>query len=64
LNLQLDPEVTPTSFIANIKACLLCLQKHNAKLAEDMDALHALLLVAIQDEQFEMIYDNIVHKPM
>jgi hypothetical protein len=32
-------------------------------LAEDMDTLHALLLVAIQDDQFEMIHDNIVHKP-
>ena len=42
----------------------LCLQKHNAKLAEDTDTLHAPLLVAIQDDQFEMICDNIVHKPM
>jgi hypothetical protein len=32
-------------------------------LAEDMDTLRALLLVAIQDDQFEMIRDNIVHKP-
>jgi hypothetical protein len=63
LNLQLDPDVTPTSFIANFKECLLRLQKHNAKLAEDMDTLHALLLVAIQDDQFETIRDNIVHKP-
>jgi hypothetical protein len=64
LNLRLDPNVTPTSFIANLKECLLCLQKHNAKLAEDTDTLHALLLVAIQDDQFETIRDNIVHKPM
>jgi hypothetical protein len=28
LNLQLDPDVTPTSFIANFKECILCLQKH------------------------------------
>jgi hypothetical protein len=63
LNLRLDPNVTPTSFIANFKECLLCLQKHNAKLVEDMDTLHALLLVAIQDDQFETIHDNIVHKP-
>jgi hypothetical protein len=60
----LDPDVTPTSFIANFKECLLCLQKHNAKLAEDTDTLRALLLVAIQDDQFETIHDNIVHKPM
>jgi hypothetical protein len=59
----LDPDVIPTSFIANFKECLLCLQKHNAKLVEDTDTLHALLLVAIQDDQFEMIHDNIVHKP-
>jgi hypothetical protein len=45
LNLQLDPSVTPTSFIANFKECLLCLQKHNAKLVEDMDTLHTLLLI-------------------
>jgi hypothetical protein len=63
LNLQLDPDVTPTSFIANFKECLLCLQKHNAKLAEDTNTLHALLLVAIQDDQFETIRENIVHKP-
>jgi hypothetical protein len=63
LSLQLDPDVTPTSFIANFKECLFCLQKHNAKLAEDTDTLHALLLVAIQDDQFEMIHDNIIHKP-
>jgi hypothetical protein len=63
LNLRLDPDVTPTSFIANFKECLLCLQKHNAKLVEDTDTLHALLLVAIQDDQFEMIRDNIIHKP-
>jgi hypothetical protein len=55
--------VTPTSFIANFKECLLHLQKHNAKLAEDTDTLRALLLVAIQDDLFEMIRDNIVHKP-
>jgi hypothetical protein len=60
----LDPDVTPTSIIANFRECLLCLQKHNAKFAvEDMDTLHALLLVAIQDDQFELIRDNIVHKP-
>jgi hypothetical protein len=63
LNLRLDPDVTPTSFIANFKECLLRLQKHNAKLAEDTDTLCALLLVAIQDDQFETIRDNIVHKP-
>jgi hypothetical protein len=64
LNLRLDPDVTPTSFISNFKECLLCLQKHNAKLVEDTDTLHALFLVAIQDDQFETIRDNIVHKPM
>jgi hypothetical protein len=63
LNLRLDPDVTPTSFIANFKECLLRLQKHNGKLAEDTDTLRALLLVAIQDDQFETIRYNIVHKP-
>ena len=55
--------MTPTSFIANFKECLLRLQKHNPKLAEDTDTLRALLLVVIQDDQFETIRDNIVHKP-
>ncbi len=45
-------------------ACYASRSKHDAKLAEDMDTLCALLLVAIQDDQFEMIRDNIVHKPM
>jgi hypothetical protein len=31
---------------------------------EDTDTLQELLLVAIQDDQFEMICDNVVHKPM
>jgi hypothetical protein len=63
LNLRLDPDVAPTSFIADFKECLLRLDKNKAKISEDTDTLRALLLVAIQDDQFEMVRDSIVHEP-
>ena len=63
LNLRLDPDVTPTTFIADFKECLLRLEKNQAKISTDTDTLRALLLVAIQDDQFETVRDNIVHKP-
>jgi hypothetical protein len=55
LNLRLDPDVAPTSFIADFKECLLCMEKNKAKISEDTDTLCALLLVAIQDDQFETV---------
>jgi len=63
LNLRLDPDVAPTSFIADFKECLLRLEKNKAKISEDTDTLRALLLVAIQDDQFETVRDSIVHEP-
>jgi hypothetical protein len=50
-------------FIANFKEFLLHLEKNEAKISTDMDTLHTLLLVAIQDDQFEMVFDNIIHNP-
>ena len=41
----------------------LRLKKNKAGLAMDMDTLRALLLVAIQDEQFEPVRDTIVKEP-
>jgi hypothetical protein len=50
LNLQLDPDVAHTSFIADFKECLLCLEENNT------NTLCTLLYVAIQDgQQFEMV---------
>lgn len=62
LNLRLDPDVAPTSFIADFKECLLRLEKNKAKISEDTNTLCALLLVAIQDDQFETVRDSIVHE--
>ena len=63
LNLRLDPNTTATKFISDFCDCLQRLCKNNARLLEDNDTLQALLLVAIQDEDFEMVRDSIVHKP-
>ena len=63
LSLCLDPDVVPTKFIADFNKCLLQLKKNKAGLAMDMDTLRALLLVAIQDDQFEPARDMIVKEP-
>ena len=39
------------------------MRKNKAKVADDEQTLRALLLVAIQDESFESIRDNILEKP-
>ena len=53
----------PTKFIADFNKCLLRLKKNKAGLPTDTDILRALLLVAIQDEQFEPVQDTIVKEP-
>ena len=63
LSLRLDPDVIPAKFIADFNECLLQLKKNKAGLATDTDTLRALLLVAIQDEQFEPVQDTIVKEP-
>ena len=63
LSLCLDPDVVPTKFIADFNKCLLQLKKNKAGLATDMDTLQTLLLVAIQDNQFEPVRDTIVKDP-
>ena len=63
LGLRLDPDVLPTTFILDFQTCLLRLRKNKAKLADDNDTLRALLLVAIQDDQYQTIRTDIVQKP-
>ena len=63
INIRLDPDNTATKFISEYRECLQRLRKNNARLAYDNDTLRALHLVAIQDDDFEMVRDSIVHKP-
>ena len=63
LSIRLDPETTATKFISDFRDCLQRLRKNNARLSDDTDTLRALLLVAIQDDDFETVRDSIVHKP-
>jgi hypothetical protein len=52
----------PLLLLADFKECLLCLEKNKAKISKDTDTLCALLLVTIQDDQFETVQDSIVHE--
>ncbi len=63
LSLQLTPDTTDTKFISDFRDCLQRLRKNNARLSDDTDTLRAFLLVAIQDDNFEIVRDSIVHKP-
>ncbi|KAI2508498.1 hypothetical protein MHU86_5897 [Fragilaria crotonensis] len=63
LNIRLDNNSTATKFLSDFRDCLQRLRKNNARLSEDSDTLRALLLVAIQDDDFELVRDSIVHKP-
>ena len=63
LNIRLTPDSTATKFISDYRDCLQRLRKNNARLSEDMDTLRALLLVSIQDDDFDTVRDSIVHKP-
>ena len=63
INIRLDPDITAAKFISEYRECLQRLRKNNARLADDNDTLRALHLVAIQDDDFEMVRDSIVHKP-
>ena len=62
-NIRLDPDNDTTKFISEYRECLQRLRKNNARLADDNDTLRVLLIVAIQDNDFEMVRDSIVHKP-
>jgi hypothetical protein len=62
LNIRHDPDNTAAKFIVEYRECLVRLRKNNARLADDNDTHRAILLVAIQDDDFEMVRDSIVHK--
>ena len=63
LNIRLDPDTTASKFLSDFRDCLQRLRKNNARISDDTDTLRALLLVAIQDDDFEIVRDSIVHKP-
>ena len=63
LNLRLDADTLPTRFISDFRESLLRLRKNKVGLADDTDTLRALLLVAIQDDQFEQVRDTIIKEP-
>ena len=63
LSLRLNADVVPTKFISDFNEFLLWLKKNKAGLALDTDTLWAVLLVAIQDNQFELVQDSIVKEP-
>jgi hypothetical protein len=63
LHLRLDPDNPASKFISAYRECLQRLRKNHARLSKDTDTLRALLLVAIQDDDFEIVRDSIVHKP-
>ena len=63
LSLCLDADIVPTKFIADFNECLLWLKKNKAGLVTDTDTLRVLLLVVIQGDQFELVWDMIVKEP-
>ena len=63
LSLRLDPDAVLTKFIVDFNECLLWLKKNKAGLMTDTDTLQALLLITIQDDQFEPVWDTIVKEP-
>ena len=62
-NIRLDPDTTATKFISDFRDCLQRLRKNKATIAGDDASLRALLLVAIQDDDFEVVRDSIVKDP-
>ena len=63
LSLRLDADTTPLQFISAWQECIQKLTKENAKLASDADTLRALLLEAIQDDEYDTIRDKIISDP-
>ena len=55
--------VFPAQFILDFNQCLLKLKQNSAQLTLDTNTLQALLLVAIKDDDFESIQDDILKKP-
>jgi hypothetical protein len=54
-NFRLDPDTTATKIISDFRDCLQQLRRNKATIAGDNASLRALLLVAIQDDDFEVV---------
>ena len=63
LALELNTSMTATKFISDYKDCLTRLRKVKAKIANDNEILRALLLLAIQDPNFDTVRDEILKSP-
>jgi hypothetical protein len=63
VDLRLDSGSNATKFVSDYRDCMQRLRKINARLADDEDALRTLLLVAIRDDDFECVRDNIIRTP-
>ena len=63
LALELNTSMTATKFISDYKDCLTRLRKVKAKIANDNETLRALLLLAIQDPNFDTVRDEILKSP-
>ena len=55
LSLELNSSVQASKFISDFKECLNCLQKVKATIANNNETLRALLLLAIQDQNFDPV---------
>jgi len=62
-NLRLDASTQPDKFLEEFTDCLNRLTKNKAQLASDKDTLRALLLMAIQDREFDNVRNKIVSDP-
>jgi len=63
IDLRLDASTTASHFVASFEACLLRLVSFNAKIAEDEATIRALLLRAIQDDDYKSTQDYITANP-
>lgn len=63
LKLRLDPDTVPTKFISDFRECMLRLTQSKATLVQDTDTLRALLLVAIQHDDYDAVRDDILKSP-
>lgn len=61
--LRLDLDTEPSTFISSFRDSLEQLSKARAQLPKDEETLRALLLIAIQDDDFESVRDKIVENP-
>ena len=63
ISLKLHAGDSPTQFISDWRECLQRLEKQGSLLPKDTNTLQALLLLAIQDNTFESIREEILKSP-